>query len=207
MVLEGGTVTDIAVDPSLAALAERYADAAIVAVDIPIGLPTGGRRQADEMVRQLIGDRRSSVFMAPPRDVIEQATYHEALSLARQRHGFGISAQAYALRAAILEAAGVAKADERLLEVHPEASFRAMAGRPLAYSKRTWNGQMMRRRLLACSGIDIPDDLGGAGLAAAEDVLDAAAAAWSGYRIATGQAFSLPDPPQRLDGRDVAIWC
>jgi predicted RNase H-like nuclease len=38
-------------------------------------------------------------------------------------------------------------------------------------------------------------------------VLDAAAAAWSAHRIATGCAVSYPDPPQRTDdGDEIAIW-
>jgi predicted RNase H-like nuclease len=207
VILDQGRVAEVATDASFLALTRRFLDATIVAVDIPIGLPERGRRRADEMVRNFIGVRRSSVFFAPPRRVIEQATYGQALSLSRQRYGLGISAQAYALRAAVMESAGVADEDGRVFEVHPEASFREMAGEPLAYAKRTWNGQMMRRALLAEEGIDIPDDLGEAGLAAADDVLDAAAAAWSARRLALGEAFSLPDPPQRLGGRDVAIWC
>jgi predicted RNase H-like nuclease len=38
------------------------------------------------------------------------------------------------------------------------------------------------------------------------DVLDAAAAAWSADRIARGLARSLPDPPEEIRGRKVAIW-
>jgi hypothetical protein len=56
---------------------------------------------------------------------------------------------------------------------------------------------MHRRRLLAdTAGIVLPDDLGPAGRAAAvDDVLDAAAAAWTARRVAHGQARPLPDPP------------
>ncbi|MGH3838777.1 MAG: DUF429 domain-containing protein [Pseudonocardiaceae bacterium] len=38
----------------------------------------------------------------------------------------------------------------------------------------------------------MPDQLGDAGNAGADDVLDAAAAAWSAHRIATGHASRLP---------------
>jgi predicted RNase H-like nuclease len=38
-------------------------------------------------------------------------------------------------------------------------------------------------------------------------VLDAAAAAWSADRIATGTAKALPDPPELTTaGRRIAIW-
>jgi predicted RNase H-like nuclease len=86
-------------------------------------------------------------------------------------------------------------------------SFRELAGAPLAYAKTTWNGLAARRTLLARAGIGLPDDLAAAGRAAPDDVLDAAAVAWSAHRIATGDARTLPDPPQRDDhGRAVAIW-
>ena len=40
-----------------------------------------------------------------------------------------------------------------------------------------------------------------------DDVLDAAAAAWSARRIAAGEAISLPaHPPVDTRGRPIAIW-
>jgi predicted RNase H-like nuclease len=94
-----------------------------------------------------------------------------------------------------------------MFEVHPEVSFREMAGAPLEHAKRSWNGQMERRRLLAGGGIELPDDLGSLGPVPPDDVLDAAAAAWSANRIADGVARAFPNPPQRIGDRDVAIWC
>jgi predicted RNase H-like nuclease len=41
----------------------------------------------------------------------------------------------------------------------------------------------------------------------ADDILDAAAVAWTATRIASGRAASLPSPPQPDDaGRPIAIW-
>ena len=65
-----------------------------------------------------------------------------------------------------------------------------------------------RRALLANhDDIEIPNDLGDAGTAGAEDTLGEAAVAWSAHRIATGDAASLPCPPERntADLR-VEIW-
>jgi predicted RNase H-like nuclease len=43
--------------------------------------------------------------------------------------------------------------------------------------------------------------------AAVDDVLDAAVVAWSGRRVLSGQADSLPDPPEVFsDGWPSAIW-
>jgi len=86
--------------------------------------------------------------------------------------------------------------------------FAELAGAPLDAAKKTWAGQQQRRRLLGREGVLPPDDLGAAGaFAAPDDVLDAAAVAWTARRIASGQARSLPCPPE-LDhlGRPMAIW-
>jgi predicted RNase H-like nuclease len=72
-----------------------------------------------------------------------------------------------------------ARTDERIREVHPEVTFRAMNNRwPL--------------RETASAPLD--------------DVLDAAAAAWSAQRIALGIAETLPGQPERVDGMTVCIW-
>lgn len=190
---------------SLAECLAAHPEAAAAAVDIPIGLPDTGRRRADVLARSALGPRSSSLFPCPPRSVLEVADYHEALALARARFGFGISRQSHALRARILEAEGVA--DPRMFEGHPESSFAAIAGRPLSRSKKSWDGQMERRRLLAGVGIDVPDRLGGAvGAAPADDVLDAGVLAWTAGRIARGEAAPSPDPPEEIGGRRAAIW-
>ena len=43
-------------------LAQAIPDAEVVAIDIPIGLPTINRRIADDLARDYVGGRRSSVF-------------------------------------------------------------------------------------------------------------------------------------------------
>ncbi|MEU8613516.1 DUF429 domain-containing protein, partial [Actinoplanes sp. NPDC048791] len=93
-----------------------------------------------------------------------------------------------------------------LFEAHPEVSFRQMAGEPLAYAKKTWTGQARRRQLLAKHGIVLPDQLGPAGQAPPDDILDAAAVAWSAHRMATGAAQSHPSPPEENNGARIAIW-
>ena len=59
--------------------------------------------------------------------------------------------------------------------------------------------------LLRRSGIDLAA-IGAAAASPLDDVLDAAAAAWSAHRIACGKARSLPDPPELLEGLRAAIW-
>lgn len=207
VVIDDGVFAGADVFATSAALAAANPDALAIGIDIPIGLPGRDVRTADRMARRFVGARRSSVFTTPPRRVLEAGTYAEARRIADDTWVQGVSAQAYRLRDRILEVAVSSAADDRFREVHPEASFRAMAGAPLSFPKKQWNGQAERRRLLEAAGIVLPDRLpGAAGEVPPDDLLDAAAAGWSAARIGRGIAGSLPDPPERIAGRQVAIW-
>lgn len=192
------------VDRDLEALIARAAPASCVAVDMPIGLPAV-EREADKLARKYVGPRRSSVFLTPPRSVLAPSTYEEANIVAASiSGGKKISQQAWALRQKIGEVEKLAAADPRVIEVHPEVSFRKMRNGELEYSKNSWNGQALRRQLLVGQGIVLPDHLTEAGDVPVADVLDAGAAAWSARRLASGQAASFPRDARR-DQRQV-IW-
>ncbi len=202
--LRDGTVESVACHGTLADVVAAARTADVIGVDIPIGLPDPPPRAADAAARRFVGPRGSSVFDALPAPLTAATTYREALAECRARYGRGISAQAFALRRRILEAAVLAEGDARLREVHPEVSFTAMAGAVVTHAKRTWNGQMLRRRLLEHEGIEIPATLEAeAGEVPVDDVLDAAAAAWSARRIADGAAGTLPEDPEP---GDPVIW-
>jgi predicted RNase H-like nuclease len=180
-----------------------------VAVDIPIGLANRGRRQADVLARKELRGRSSTLFITPVRDSLAAADYATANQINRELADEGISRQAFALAPKVLQVDGwVGSAGVRVAEVHPELSFAELAGEPLRSPKKTWSGAVRRRELLAAAGIDVPADLGAAGrMAAVDDVLDAAAAAWTARRITLGTARSLPDPPELFtDGNPAAIW-
>lgn len=180
----------------------------VVAIDIPIGLPDSGRRATDAEARRRIGRLASSVFTSPTRAAIECDSYADAARAQLAAGGPGLSKQTWALRTKLLDVdRWVRSAAMRVVEVHPEVTFAMLNGRPLTFSKRTWNGQAHRRALLAGAGIELPHELGDAGAAGADDVLDAAAAAWTALRVACGQAESLPAPPETFsDGIPAAIW-
>jgi predicted RNase H-like nuclease len=193
----------------LVSVAEAASPLAVVAIDIPIGLADKGPRQADLRAREIVGARRSSVFMTPARTVIQIESHAAAAQLSRQLTGAAISIQAFSLRTKILEVdAWIQKQNRRVVEVHPEVSFARMPGAHRLESKATWAGVEQRRALLAAEGIRLVGDLGHAGRAAGvDDVLDAAAAAWSARRVASGEAVSLPSPPETFsDGWPCAIW-
>ncbi|MET7762671.1 DUF429 domain-containing protein [Streptomyces sp. NPDC005336] len=193
----------------LTELLRRVPDAAVVAVDMPLGLLAAGRRSADTLAVAKLAPHRSRVFPVPPRQVWEEADYAAANLCCRRLTGSGMSRQSWGLAAKLREANACRDGgDHRLHEVHPEVCFAAMNDSlPVAWSKKSWNGQAVRRRLLRDQGIVLPDDLGPAGRVPPDDVLDAAAAAWSAHRIALQAARSLPDPPETADtGLPVAIW-
>ena len=184
-------------------------DADVVAIDIPIGIPMGGAREADVLARAFVGARRSSVFLTPVREVIEAQTHALATRAASARTGTGVSQQAYALGPKILEVERwLPSSPCPVYEVHPEVSFTVLLGAPARASKKTWAGMVERRRALEAAGISLDRIDGVAAVrASVDDMLDAAVAAWSAARIAEGTARSLPDPPA-LDaaGQRVAIW-
>jgi predicted RNase H-like nuclease len=204
VVLDDGRFYGAFVGEDMRAVVEVLEDAAVIGVDIPIGLPEpGARRTADELARAYIGPRWQSVFMTPSLEMLSADTLAQANLIAASGGRAKVSAHTYALRNHILEVDPVARDDGRLFEVHPEVSFaRAQRGEHLRWSKSSWNGVQLRRRLLAAVGIVLPDDLGTAGAAGVADVLDAAAVAWSAWRIASGIGESLPGG----SGRIGAIW-
>ena len=172
--------------------------AAVVGIDIMIGLPEAGRRDADRAARDRLGTARSSVFYTPVRPVLAADGYPEANRISRACSGYGLSQQAWQLVPRIRQVDALMSADlqARVVEVHPELSFRALDPR-VVHSKRTARGLGQRLRCLAgwvdlgCLG-EIP---AGARL---DDALDALAVAWSAARWRDGAARVLPsaDPPR-----------
>jgi predicted RNase H-like nuclease len=97
----------------------------------------------------------------------------------------------------------VARHARRAYEVHPDVSFvHANGGAHLPWSKSSWNGIHLRKRIFVSRATSLPDDLGVPGGAGCADVLDAAIAAWSADRIAGGKAVRLPEGSDRAG----AIW-
>jgi predicted RNase H-like nuclease len=181
-----------------------------IGVDIPIGLVDGPKRTADVAARAFVGDRRSSVFWAPHRSALAFTTQAEA-----NEHlaGLGmplLSAQAMGLMARIRETAPVATADERVVEIFPEASFRQLAGAGLPHAKRSAAGALHRLALLRSAepAIELTGELGPAGAVPLDDLFDAAACAWSARRKALGHAVALGDPAEvdPLTGHRIAVW-
>lgn len=201
---DDGTVARVAVARTLDALVEPLGCCDVLGVDMPVGLLDAGAREGERLARALLGGRAATVFPMPPRHALAASTHAEAVTRCRALGVPGVSAQGYALRRKVFEVERFARESRAVpvVEIHPELSFRSMTGDVLP-SKRTADGLARREEALARRGLTLPHVRG----AGRDDVLDAAAVAWSALRFARGDAVSLPDPPQRGPrGEAIAIW-
>ncbi|MFP5220414.1 MAG: DUF429 domain-containing protein [Actinomycetes bacterium] len=177
-------------------------DADAVALDVPIGLPAlGGRRRCDDLARTRLGPRRSSVFAAPPRDVLLCRSYAEARPIAPT-----LSAQAFALVPRIREVDDALRArgpavHDVIVECHPEVSFATAA------AAATWEMRLAPKKTAAgaLQRLSLLDDAFSAGVpvdvqpgAALDDALDAAACAVTAHRWVSGNAEVLGDEVDAL---------
>jgi predicted RNase H-like nuclease len=199
----GPTVADVV------AAAAAGGDRAVIGIDMPLHLGDAWPRPCDVAARRHLGRKASSLFVTPPAAAYAAPTYADACAVARElTGGWAPSRQAWALGPKIAElGAWAAAAPCGVHEVHPEVSFSLMVGAPLLASKITWAGHTARRAALAAQGLVVPDDIGPAGQAGTDDVLDAAAVAWTARRLAAGTARCFPeDPPTLAGGAVQAVW-
>jgi predicted RNase H-like nuclease len=195
---------------------------AIVAVDMPIGLPErvgAGGRAAENSVRPLLGARQSSVFSVPSRAAIYAAGYGEACRVAQltSEPPRKVSKQLFNIALKIREVDDALRADPdagRVFEVHPELAFWRLNGeRALTEPKKVKSrpyepGLALRRGLLIAAGLpeSAVNTMPPRG-AAADDLLDALACAAIARRIHAGLAQPFPNPPPRdAFGLAMAIW-
>ncbi len=178
---------------------------AAVAIDVPIGLPDFGSRACDIEARKLIGPRRSSVFPAPSRAVLEARTYEDAMATSRAISGKGLSKQAFFILQKIREVDRLITPalQDSLVEMHPEVSFALLAGQPMAYHKSRPEGRAERLELLRTVFPDV-DRHAARRIAGTrpDDVLDAFVAAWSARRWAMRTHLQLGG---ELDARDLRM--
>ncbi|MFL6022049.1 MAG: DUF429 domain-containing protein [Marmoricola sp.] len=185
------------------------ADVAVVAIDIPIGLPDNGVRQADEQARAALPGKASSVFSTLTRSAYSADSYagSREANLDATDGERSASAQAWALGPKILQVDAWVRGDPGavVIEVHPELCFARMAGSPLLAGKRTDEGVALRREALGRAGIAAPSWYSGSGFGE-DDLLDACAALWTGVRYLNGESESLPAEAEVFsDGIPAAI--
>ena len=164
-----------------------------VGVDMPIGLPVDGPRVADVEARRRLGPRRSTLFPTPVAATLDAADYTDACARSRAVSGKALSKQAWNLMPMIRDLRGAIAGEpaDRFIEVHPESTFCALAGGPLA-SKKTAVGVGERLRVLRSDVPRLDDALADAPAGVAvDDALDALAALVGARRFLAGTAEVL----------------
>lgn len=205
--LDGRTVELRVLESAAAVLAVPTVE--VVAIDMPIGLSEDGVRTCDEIARRKLQPTgaASSVFPAPVRAVLAAADYTEARELSRAAaNGRAPSAQTFMLVAAIRDLDDVLgdPPTERVVEVHPELSFRLGLG-GVTDRKGTARGTVQRLRALR-PVMDVEEALAEAPTGVPlVDALDACAAAWSAQRLAAGTAEGVGDGTTDSRGRPMRI--
>jgi predicted RNase H-like nuclease len=179
------TRTDVVVIDRLGPLVSDPA-ITVIGVDMPIGLPERWGRQADDAARRFLGRRSSTVFPTPPRSLLGEESFDAANARSRLEYGRGLPHQSFNLFPKIREIDALVRPEqgERVIEVHPECSFCAMAGGPVP-PKQTAEGRDQRLRLLEPRYGDIVRSRPAG--ARIDDVLDAFAALWSSERFARAE--------------------
>lgn len=194
-----------------------FPNAAVIAVDVPIGLAEAGRRICDEEARYLLGwPRRNSVFPAPIRPLLHYGTREAASDAGKNIDGRGVGCQAWGIYRYVKSWDEVLRVDSeargKVYEVHPEVCFYEMnLGRPMRYSKKNKLGIEERRQLLhqefgepaikkALVSLEGKDY-------ALDDLYDAFSALWSAKRIANKVAKCIPaEAPRDKQGILMAIY-
>jgi len=210
---------------AFAELVASLGEKAVIAVDMPIGLPgftKHGGRGPEVLVRRLLGERQSSVFSIPSRaavyacdeDFTTVERWYEAhriasdVARATSQPPRGISIQAFGIFSRIRELDRLLRFRNdlcgRVIESHPEVAFWQLnGGRPMALPKKVKSrvnpaGMEERRDLLTRFGLPQAFLAGPPPRGAGEDdFLDASAMLLVAARHARGETRCFPDPPGR----------
>ncbi|MGU3436024.1 DUF429 domain-containing protein [Actinomycetes bacterium M1A6_2h] len=191
-VTDGNTVR-LHAAPTVSDVLEVTAGCTAVGVDMPLHMPEKDYRPCELEAKTLLGPARSSIFHTPVRAVLDTETYVEACAVSRAVTGKAISKQSWYLLPSIRAWIAADVDRSRIVEVHPETTFRVV-GHGVTASKKTAQGAGQRIKALSAflppsalvdAMADIPPG------PAMDDVLDAVAAAWSAARYASGNARVL----------------
>lgn len=190
-------------------LRERPPDLACLGIDIPIGL-LDGSRVCDKAARKLLGQSRgTSVFAAPCRAALSAKTHATASATNLRITGRGLSQQAWGIAPKIkqVDDAITPGCQRWAFEVHPEVCFWALnQHRPMAHNKKTKEGTAARVVLLRRVFPQVETHLANRPRAVgADDLLDAAAAAWTALRWHRNEAECVCTPEHDEKGLAVTI--
>ena len=201
---------EVAVFGAFHELVQHYNSAAIILVDIPIGLRESGpeERQCDVKARGYLKHRKSSVFRVPVRKAIHQKTREAAAKVEQElTEGKSIGSTAWGIAKKIAEMDCFMRKNVdmhgKVREVHPEVLFWALnRKKDMECGKKTLQGFYDRMNVLrkveeqtdaivehALPGTCNPKVVGG------DDILDALAAAVTARLGYPDWLATLPDDP------------
>ncbi len=191
-------------------LRHRPPGLACVGIDVPIGL-LDGPRQCDKAARRLLGQPRgTSVFAAPCRGALSSNDHTSATATNLRTTGRGLSQQAWGIAPKIKQVDDAITSDCQrwALEVHPEVCFWALnQRRPMKHNKKTKEGTAERVVLLRGVFPKIETHLANRlPRVGADDLLDAAAAAWTALRWHRNEAECVCTPEHDEKGLAVTIY-
>ncbi len=195
-------------------LLDYLGDAAVITIDVPIGLPDSGERPCDPVARQLLrAPRASSVFPVPIRTVALERDYQTACAAHRQVDGRALSRQAFAILPKISEVdfrlSAKPELQQRVREIHPEVCFAVWNnGVPMKHRKTLPLSRVERERLIDGMWPDRPRLLAECRGSAyeADDLNDAFAALWTAKRIVAGTASVLGPQGSDSHGLRMEMW-
>jgi predicted RNase H-like nuclease len=205
------TVGEPAFAPSFHLLLDT--DAAVIAVDIPIGLPhQPGQRSCDIEARRLLGPRRSCVFSPPSRAALSHLdSYRRACEANLAATSKKLSRQAFGIAPKMREVDETIEPawQERIREAHPELCFWSLnGGRPLLDKKKSAVGLSVRWGMLRGVFGGLPSEPPPRSSLPArcgiDDYVDALACAWTAVCVIRGSAVRIPDAPA-TDGRGLRM--
>jgi len=196
-------VTSVDVVDLALVLSKRPNDLLCIAIDIPIGL-LNGSRACDKAARRLLGQPRgSSVFAEPCQAALTEKSHATASAINRQKTTRGLSQQAWGIAPKIkhVDDAITLECQRWAFEVHPEVCFWALNERhPMKHNKKTEEGAAERIALLHRVFPEIERHLANRPpRVGTDDLLDAAAAAWTALRWHRNESECVCTP--ELDDR------
>jgi predicted RNase H-like nuclease len=200
--------------PSADELLAGQPKSAVLAVDMPIGLPETGVRSCGSQAKDLLGGSHMCIFPAPTR----RAHLAPSRIAAARILGRGVTCFEWELYSKIKNLDRYLKPEHQswVFEVHPEVCFSLLnQNSALRDAKKTPQGMRAREQLLdsKLAGLRsaVRESLDRAdftrALYALDDINDALAALWSAHRILAKQATPIPAAVEK-DGRGLrmAIW-
>ncbi|MEO0399875.1 MAG: DUF429 domain-containing protein [Pseudomonadota bacterium] len=190
----------------------------VAMIDMPVGLADSGRRACETAARKSLGPRRSSVFAAPRRPMLDFDDYHAANAWGKAQGpdaGGGLSKQAWNITPKIRALDAALSPDDQawLGEGHPELGFMRLTGAPCRHPKRTDAGARERRRALREAGLDPREAIAAfrkhtptKSALADDDILDAAVLSLSAQARISNNALRFSDEKRDRRGLVMEIW-